>query len=69
VFERFSLVHNFQACSATHPASYTGDVGVVSPGLKRQRRELDHLPPYSTEVKSGGAISPLPISLYDVVLN
>jgi hypothetical protein len=34
--------------------------GVVFPGLKRQRRESDHSPPSSAEVKNGGAIPPLP---------
>jgi hypothetical protein len=33
--------------------------GVLSPGVKRAGREADHSP-YSTEVKSGGAILPLP---------
>jgi hypothetical protein len=34
--------------------------GAVSPGVKRQGREADHLPPSSAEVKKGGAIPPLP---------
>jgi hypothetical protein len=29
------------------------------PGVKRQRREADHSPPTSAEVKNGGAIPPL----------
>jgi hypothetical protein len=34
--------------------------GALSPGVKRQEREADHLPPSSAEVKKGGAIPPLP---------
>jgi hypothetical protein len=33
--------------------------GALSPGVKRQGREADNSPPYSDEVKNGGAISPL----------
>jgi hypothetical protein len=29
-------------------------------GVKRSRREADHSPPSSVEVKNGGAIPPLP---------
>jgi hypothetical protein len=34
--------------------------GALSPGVKRLRREADHSPPSSAEVKNGGAIPPLP---------
>jgi hypothetical protein len=30
------------------------------PGVKQQRRKTDHSPPFSVEVKNGGAIPPLP---------
>jgi hypothetical protein len=33
--------------------------GVLSTGLKRLGSEADHSPPSSTEVRNGGAISPL----------
>jgi hypothetical protein len=33
--------------------------GATSPGIKRPGREADHSPPYSAEVKNGGAIPPL----------
>jgi hypothetical protein len=33
---------------------------VLSPGVKRPGREADHSPQSSSEVKNGGAISPLP---------
>jgi hypothetical protein len=34
--------------------------GGISPEVKRPGREADHSPPSSAEVKSGGAIPPLP---------
>jgi hypothetical protein len=34
--------------------------GVLSPGVKRPRREADHLHPSNAKVKNGGAIPPLP---------
>jgi hypothetical protein len=42
--------------------------GDISPGLKRPKREADHSPPSSAEVKNGGATPPLPRS-HGVVLN
>jgi hypothetical protein len=32
----------------------------LSPAVKRQGRETDHLPPPSAEVKNSGAVPPLP---------
>jgi hypothetical protein len=40
-----------------------------SPGAKRQWREADCSLPSSTEIKNGGAIPALPISLRGIVLN
>jgi hypothetical protein len=34
--------------------------GELSPGVKRLRREGDHSPPSSVQIKNGGAIPPLP---------
>jgi hypothetical protein len=34
--------------------------GYVSLGIKQQRREADHSSPYSSQVKNGGAVPPLP---------
>jgi hypothetical protein len=34
--------------------------GALSLGIKQPRREADHSPPSSAEVKNGGAIPPLP---------
>jgi hypothetical protein len=36
---------------------------LVSPGVERQRREADHSPPSSAEVKNGGSVPPLSILL------
>jgi hypothetical protein len=44
-------------------------LGAISPGVKRQRREVDHSPPSSVEVNNGGAIPPLFIRLHGVVVN
>jgi hypothetical protein len=33
--------------------------GALSTGVKRQRREADHSPPFNGEVKEGGVIAPL----------
>jgi hypothetical protein len=41
----------------------------LSSGINRQGHEADHSPPSSAEVKSGGALLPLPICLHSVVLN
>jgi hypothetical protein len=35
-------------------------LGTLSPGVKWPGREADHSPPSSVEVKSGGAMPPLP---------
>jgi hypothetical protein len=34
--------------------------GALSLGVNWQGYEVDHLPPYSVEVKNGGAIPPIP---------
>jgi hypothetical protein len=44
-------------------------LGALSPEIKQLVYEAVHLPPSSAEVKNGGAIPPLPIHLYGVVLN
>jgi hypothetical protein len=43
--------------------------GAPSPEIKRQGREADNSLPSSAEVKNGGAIPPLPIYIYGIVLN
>jgi hypothetical protein len=65
----FSLLHSVQARSeSTQPPIQWGP-GALSPGIKRPGLEADHSSPSSEEVKNGGAIPPLPIRLYGVVLN
>jgi hypothetical protein len=43
--------------------------GIVSPGLKRQRREADHSPPSSADIMNCGAILHSPIRLHGVLLD
>jgi hypothetical protein len=43
--------------------------GALSPGVKRKRREADHSPPSSTEVKTDGVITPHFICLHCVMFN
>jgi hypothetical protein len=47
----FSLHHRVQNGSGAHPASYPMGTGGFSLEVKRPRREADHSPPSSTEVK------------------
>jgi hypothetical protein len=52
------FLHNFEVRSVAHVA-YTVGTDVRFPGrVKRQGREIDS-PPFSAEVKNGGAISAL----------
>jgi hypothetical protein len=53
-------------CVSYLPTLY--DRWEISQGVRRQGREADPSPPPSAEVKNGGAILPLPIRLYSVVL-
>jgi hypothetical protein len=52
----FSLFHNAQTGSGAHPASCIMGTGGCFPEVKRQRREADHSPPTTAEVKNGGAV-------------
>jgi hypothetical protein len=52
-------VHSVQTGIGAHPASYTMCTGGFFPGVKRLRRETDHSPPSSSDVKNGEAIPPL----------
>jgi hypothetical protein len=57
--KRFFLPHSVQTDSRAHLASHS--VGaVVSLGTKKPGRKTDHSPPFSAEVKNGGAIPPFP---------
>jgi hypothetical protein len=56
----FYLLRSVQTCSGANPASYTMGIGGYSLRIKRPRREADHSPPSSAEVKNAGVTSPLP---------
>jgi hypothetical protein len=47
-----SLLHIVQTGSAVHPEGH-------SPGKMRSERNAYHSPPFSADVKNGGAIPPL----------
>jgi hypothetical protein len=47
----FSLHHRVRNGSGAHPASSPMDTRDLSLGVKRPRREADHSPPSSAEVK------------------
>jgi hypothetical protein len=57
---RFSLRHNVQTGSGTHPASYAMGTRVISSGEKRPRHEADHSPPSSAEVKNAWSCTSTP---------
>jgi hypothetical protein len=52
--------HTVQTDSGAHPANGWYPQGAVTPEVKRQGLEADHLPPSSAEVKNVAAIPPLP---------
>jgi hypothetical protein len=60
--EDFSLLHSAQAGSGAYPTSYPmGTRSFFPEGKAGGRREADHSPPASAEVKNGG---PIPHSPY-----
>jgi hypothetical protein len=56
----FPLLHSVHIGLGAHPVFCLTDIGVPTPGIWRPRREIDHSPPSSFEVKNGEAIPPLP---------
>jgi hypothetical protein len=52
------ILHYVQNGSSARPAACTMDAGDVPLGIKREEPEADRLPPCSTKVKNGGAMSP-----------
>jgi hypothetical protein len=56
----FSLLHNVQTGSGTHQVTYPMGIGGFLLEVKLPRREADHSPPSSAEIKNDGAISPFP---------
>jgi hypothetical protein len=57
---KFSFFHSVQTGSRVIQRPIQWLPGAISPGLKRQGREGDHLTPSSAEVKNDGAIPLLP---------
>jgi hypothetical protein len=53
--EMFSLLYNLQIDSGVHPASYPKGTRDSFPRVKATGREADHSPPFSVEIKDGGA--------------
>jgi hypothetical protein len=51
VGQEFSLLHVIQTYPGAQPSSYPIRTEGSFPGVKRQGRETDHLPPTSAEVK------------------
>jgi hypothetical protein len=49
--QEFSRLLVVQTGTRVHPTSYTMGTGISFPGVKRPRREADHSPPTSAEVK------------------
>jgi hypothetical protein len=66
----FSVHHRVQAGSGIHPDFYPmGGRRDLSLGIKRPSLEVDHIPPYSTEIKECGALYlHSPIRLHDAEL-
>jgi hypothetical protein len=68
----FSLsITSRRALGPTHPRIQLVPQ-LVSPGVERQRRDADHSPPSSAEVKNGGLILSYPHYRYaflDIMLN
>jgi hypothetical protein len=68
--EGFFLQRLVQIGSRAHPASYPMGTGVITPGIYRQGREVDHSPPSSAEVKNAWLYTSIPlINLPGVVLS
>jgi hypothetical protein len=68
--QEFSLLHVVQTGSGVHPTSYPMSKGAFSLGVKRPRREADHSPPDSAEVRKMWIYtSTSPYAPHDVVLN
>jgi hypothetical protein len=57
----FTLLQKVQTDSGAHPISYTTrTTGCFLGGLRCQRHKDDHSSSFSTKVKNGGAIHPIP---------
>jgi hypothetical protein len=56
----FSLLISFQTALGLTQSHIQWVSGAPFYGVKLQKREGDHSPPFSADVKKGGAIHPLP---------
>jgi hypothetical protein len=65
----FSLFHVSRPALGPTQLYIKWILGVLSPRVKRPRREVDHSPPFSAEVKNEEAVTPLPICLHGTVLH
>jgi hypothetical protein len=54
------LLHSIQTGSEANTFSYPMGTRGSFLGAKRPGREVDHSPPFNSEVKNGGATPPLP---------
>jgi hypothetical protein len=52
VLKRKAFLHKVQTYLGAHTALYSRNNGVVPSGVKRQWREADHWPPFSTDIKN-----------------
>jgi hypothetical protein len=59
----FSYLHSVQTGPGAHPASFWMDTGIKQPG-----HEAGHLPHLVPKLRMRGAIPPLPVRLYGMVL-
>jgi hypothetical protein len=64
-----TFLHNVQTSSGAHPAPVQWVPGSLSSAVKRQGRKTDYSPPSDAKVMNDGAIPPLPIRLYGLMLN
>jgi hypothetical protein len=64
-----NFLHVVQIGSEADSASYPMRTGSLSPWVKRQGREADHLPPTSAEVKKMWIYTSAPSYVFMVVLN
>jgi hypothetical protein len=63
----FYLLQNIQTGSGAYTAFCSAVTGSFSPGVKRPRREVNHSPPYSVQVKNEWSYTfDLPIRLHGV---
>ena len=64
---RFSTLHSVETGSGDHLTLHSISTGVLAPGVKQSRREIDHSPPSCAEVKNEWCYNfPAPLCFHDV---